>query len=72
MVCAEDFLKYRQGLPVVFQRLRVVALGFVHHADFIVGGGCFLVFFAIQFFGEGYLAEVDLLGIVVHAVFIEE
>ena len=55
-----------------FQRLRVVALGLIHQADIVVGGGSILVFFAIQLLGEGYLAEPDRFGIVVHAVLIEE
>ena len=45
MVYAKDFLFYLQGLPVVFQRLQVVALVIVYRADIVVGeGGVGMVF----------------------------
>ena len=72
MFRSEDFLLYRQSLEIVLQGLAVVALGYIHRADIVVGRGGLFVFFAIQFLNNGNLAEIDCLGIVVQTVVIQE
>ena len=72
MFCTKHTLIYSQCLEIVFQRLGVIALIGVNCADVVVRRRSLFTFKAIDLLGEGNLAKIYLLGVLIMGIFPQE
>ena len=69
MIFAKDILPYCQSLEMVFQRIVVVTLIFIHHTDIVIGCGSEGMLCAEDFFPYCQSLEMELQCLVVFSFF---